>query len=256
MRDALMTSKPLLLSAALAACSAVGPAFEPLPDVTPLRVEYRAEVIAGAWSPEQASSADATFEVVDPVLTEQVMIECRVLALADELVDAWSRDPRPVFALEIPSGAAAPLYDLRGVRQLAAQRVVVPSGGRGVVSVHDPQAFVESLRVAIDGNGLRADPFVAVAHEGVRVDVCATAVDEQVELEVVGDFAALRGLDETRGVGFLHHEPVAIQQPATFAQHVEVAATLAVYREVVVRLPGKALGQSLLLIVEPRIISE
>ena len=256
MRDALMTSKTVLLSFGLAACSAVDPAFEPLPDVTPLRVEYRAEVIAGAWSPEQPSSADAALGVADPVLTEQVMIECRVLALADELVDAWSRDPRPVFALEIPSGAAAPLYDLRGVRQLAAQRVVVPSGGRGVVSVHDPQAFVESLRVAIDGNGLRADPFVAVAHEGVRVDVCATAVDEQVELEVVGDFAALRGLDEPRGVGFLPHEPVAIQQPATFAQHVEVAATLAVYREVVVRLPGKALGQSLLLIVEPRIISE
>ena len=251
-----MTSKTLLLSAALAACSAVGPAFEPLPDVTPLRVEYRAEVIAGAWSPEQASSADATFEVVDPVLTEQVMIECRVLALADELVDAWSRDPRPVFALEIPSGAAAPLYDARGVRQLAARRVVVPSGGRGVVSVHDPQAFVESLRVAVDGDGLRADPFVAVAHEGFRVDVCATAVDEQVEMKVVADFAALRGLDETRDVGLLLRDLVAIQQPATFAQHVEVAATLAVYREVVVRLPAKAPGQSLLLVVEPRIISE
>ena len=256
MRDALMTSKTVLLSFGLAACSAVGPAFEPLPDATPLRVAYRAEVVAGAWSPEQPSSADAALGVADPVLTEQVMIECRVLALADELVDAWSRDPRPVFALEIPSGAAAPLYGARRVRELAAPRIVVPSGGCGVVSVHDPQAFVESVRLAVEGEGLHADPIVAVAHEGFRVDVCATAVDEQVELEVVADFAALRGLDEARDVGFALRDLVAIQQPTTLAQHVEISATLAAYRQVVVRLPAKAPGQSLLLIVEPRIISE
>ena len=78
----------------------------------------------------------------------------------------------------------------------------------------------------------------------------------QVELEVVGEFADVQGLDAPREVQLPVGAPVHIQQPVTFVQRVAVSATLEVYRQVVVRLPGQAPGESMLLIVEPRVVSE
>ena len=88
---------------------------------------------------------DAAGSQEELAVTEQVMVECRVLTVPDDLVDAWSRDERAVFALEVPSGAAEPLYDAEGVESLTAPRIVLNSGARGAIATHDQHAFVEAF---------------------------------------------------------------------------------------------------------------
>ena len=245
---------PLVL--ALAACATPVPRFDPLPDTQRLPVEYRADAVAGAWSPEDVQPTDAAGSQEELAVTEQVMVECRVLTVPDDLVDAWSRDERAVFALEVPSGAAEPLYDAEGVESLTAPRIVLNSGARGAIATHDQHAFVEAFHVVATDEALVADPVVAIASGGFHMGLRATAVGEQVELEVFGEFADVQGLDAPREVQLPVGAPVHIQQPVTLVQRVAVSATLEVYRQVVVRLPGQAPGESMLLIVEPRVVSE
>ena len=88
------------LALALAACATPVPRFDPLPDTQRLPVEYRADAVAGAWSPEGAQPTDAASTQEELAVTEQVMVECRVLTLPDDLVESLKTLQRTLEAAE------------------------------------------------------------------------------------------------------------------------------------------------------------
>ena len=69
-----MTLRTALLVLALAACATPVPRFDPLPDTQRLPVEYRADAVAGAWSPEGVQPTDAASTQEELAVTEQVMV--------------------------------------------------------------------------------------------------------------------------------------------------------------------------------------
>ena len=161
-------------------------------------------------------------------------------------------EARAVAALEVAAGAAAPLLELDSVESLTAPRMILNEGARGTLMTSDQRAFVESFEVVGDGVTLVADPVVAVACDGFHLEVRASLVGDQVELDLDTQFVEVQLLDEPRPLQLPVGAPVHIQQPVTLVQRVSVSGALAPDRKLAVRAPGRAPGAGRLLLVRAR----
>ena len=148
----------LLLTTSLCACAAPRPSFTTLERLAEWRVDYRADVIAGGWSPPESAKGESERAAED---ARQVVFECRVLEAPAAVLSGWQGDAREVAALEVAAGAAAPLLELDSVESLTAPRMILNEGARGTLMTSDQRAFVESFEVVGDGVTLVADPVVA-----------------------------------------------------------------------------------------------
>jgi len=244
-----LTPRVILLTLSLCACAAPRPSFTPLEHLEEWGVDYRADVIAGGWSPPESAKGESERAAEE---ARQVVFECRVLEAPAAVLSGWQGDARAVAALEVAAGAAAPLLELDSVESLTAPRMILNEGARGTLMTSDQRAFVESFEVVGDGVTLVADPVVAVACDGFHLDVRASIAGDQVELDLVTEFVEVQLLDEPRPLQLPVGAPVHIQQPVTLVQRVSVSGALAHDRTLAVRAPGSAPGAGRLLLVRAR----
>ena len=122
-----LTPRVILLTLSLCACAAPRPSFTPLEHLEEWGVDYRADVIAGGWSPPESAKGESERAAEE---ARQVVFECRVLEAPAAVLSGWQGDARAVAALEVAAGAAAPLLELDSVESLTAPRMILNEGAR------------------------------------------------------------------------------------------------------------------------------